>query len=131
MDQRALRPGRPRGARAAMTGAALGAVLVAALLAFGCGEAATTDEGPPPATASPLTAGGGGEGLTDVSSGAAGADGTSGEAGARAEIERRLALPRSTYVAETDYKQSGQSLTYKGALAIVDSETDRLAHRPR
>jgi DNA-binding beta-propeller fold protein YncE len=114
-----------------MTGAALCAVLAAALLAFGCGEAATTDDGPPPATASPLTAGGGGEGLTDVSSGGEGADGAGGEAVDRAEIERRLALPRFTYVAETDYRQSGASLTYQGALAIVDSASDTLAHRPR
>ena len=133
MESRAGRPGRPRGVRAAMTGAALCAVLIAALFAQGCGDTASTSgEGPSPpsATATSLSdagdGGGGGE-LTDVSGGG-GAGGTEAD---RAEIERRLALPRFTYVAEYDHKQSGTSLKFEGALAIVDSESDRLAHRPR
>ena len=46
----------------------------------------------------------------------------------RAEIERRLALPRFTYVGETDSRGAKGST---GALAFIDSETDTLAFRPR
>ena len=45
----------------------------------------------------------------------------------RAEIERRLALPRFTYVGETDVRGTKSV----GALAFIDSETDTLAFRPR
>jgi len=45
----------------------------------------------------------------------------------RAEIERRLALPRFTYVGETDSRGAKGS---SGALAFIDSETDTLAFRP-
>ena len=45
----------------------------------------------------------------------------------RAEIERRLALPRFAYVAESDGQGSARPF---GALAFIDSETDKLAFRP-
>jgi DNA-binding beta-propeller fold protein YncE len=46
----------------------------------------------------------------------------------RAETERRLALPRFTYVGEEDRPGTTKST---GALAFIDSETDTLAFRPR
>jgi DNA-binding beta-propeller fold protein YncE len=46
----------------------------------------------------------------------------------RAEIERRLALPRFTYVGESDRQGTATST---GALAFIDSEKDTLAFRPR
>jgi DNA-binding beta-propeller fold protein YncE len=46
----------------------------------------------------------------------------------RAEIERRLALPRFTYVGEADAQGTAKPV---GALAVIDSETDTLAYRPR
>lgn len=46
----------------------------------------------------------------------------------RAEIERRLALPRFTYVGESEGQ--GTAKAY-GALAFIDSKTDTLAFRPR
>ena len=46
----------------------------------------------------------------------------------RAEIERRLALPRFAYVAESEGQGSAKPF---GALAFIDSETDKLAFRPR
>jgi sugar lactone lactonase YvrE len=53
------------------------------------------------------------------------------DAADRAEIERRLALPRFTYVGEVDSKADGKGAAeYRGALAIIDSETDKRAHRP-
>lgn len=132
MDGRARRRRGPRGVRAAMTGAALCAVLIAALLAFGCGTEETADTGSPPsaqatAPATPLAGGDGGD-LVDQTTGGeeAGTD-----VADRAEIERRLALPRFTYVAETDIRTSGGTSTFKGALAVIDSETDDVVVRPR
>jgi len=46
----------------------------------------------------------------------------------RAEVERRLALPRFTYVGEADGRDTARPF---GALAFIDSETDTLAFRPR
>lgn len=60
--------------------------------------------------------------LVDVSGG-----GGSAAAPDRAEIERRLALPRFTYVGEADIKNYKRT----GAFAIIDSERDKLAYRPR
>ncbi len=50
------------------------------------------------------------------------------------EIERRLALPRFTYVGESDmdaakYQQGADP--YSGAAAFIDSETDTLVARPQ
>jgi DNA-binding beta-propeller fold protein YncE len=57
-----------------------------------------------------------------------------GEETGGSEIERRLALPRFTYVGETDmdsaqYQQGGDP--YSGAAAFIDSETDTLIARPQ
>ena len=132
MEVRARRHCGPRGVRAAMTGAALCAVLIAALLGAGCGVAEGPGEGSPPpsaqSTAAPSAEPTAGGDLVDQTTG-----GLSDETAAvdRAEIERRLALPRFTYVAETDIRTSGGTSTFRGALAFIDSETDRLLSRPR
>lgn len=52
--------------------------------------------------------------------------GSGGSAPARAEIERRLSVRRFAYVAETDISQAKRV----GALAVIDSKKDTLAHRP-
>ena len=61
-----------------------------------------------------------GESPTSVATSAASVD--------RAEIERRLALPRFTYVGESEGQGTAKA---HGALAFIDSETDTLAFRPR
>ena len=50
------------------------------------------------------------------------------DAADRAEIERRLALPRFTYMGESEGQGTGRPF---GVLAFIDSETDELAFRPR
>jgi len=57
-----------------------------------------------------------------------------GEKTGGSEIERRLALPRFTYVGETDmdtakYQQGADP--YSGAAAFIDSEADTLVARPQ
>ena len=129
MDGRVRRRRRPRSLRAAMTGAALCAVLIAALSAFGCGTAEPAGEGSPPQATAPPSAEATAGGLVDQTT----SGGLSDETAAvdRAEVERRLALPRFTYVAETDIRVTSGTSTFRGALAVVDSETDRLVARPR
>ena len=133
MDGGARRHCGPRGVRAAMTGAALCAVLIAALLGAGCGTAEGPGEGSPPpsaqSTAAPSAEPTAGGDLVDQTTGGGLADETA--AVGRAEIERRLALPRFTYVAETDIRAGGGTSTFRGALAVIDSETDRVVSRPR
>jgi DNA-binding beta-propeller fold protein YncE len=125
MDGRARRRFGSRSLGAAMSGAALCAVLIAALLAFGCGTATGPKEGSSPpaqATAAPSAEPTTGGDLVDQTTGG----GAGAEPAGRSEIERRLALPRFTYVAEADISDS----KLKGALAVIDSETDKLADRP-
>ena len=69
--------------------------------------------------------------------GCTGSPGTSGTvtgnstAGAptREEVQRRLALPRFTYVGETDVKVQGQKRTESGSLAVIDSARDKVVAR--
>jgi YVTN family beta-propeller protein len=93
-------------------------------LAAGCGSGGGDSSGSNAAASPSASASAGSSSstvLVDVSTG-----GGAAAAPDRAEIERRLALPRFTYVGEVDV-DAGQ---YQGALAVIDSETDTLAHRP-
>ena len=47
---------------------------------------------------------------------------------ARADVERWLAVPRFTYVGETDYDQGSKTKT--GHLAFIDNKTDTVPWRP-
>ena len=118
----------------ATSAARLGVLMVVALCvllpAAGCGTSgsASTGSGSTPSQgnasngASPGGGAGGSGGLVSATVAA-----TPAATADRAEIERRLALPRFTYVGETDYKSAARST---GALAIIDSATDTLAFRP-
>ena len=116
---------------AARLGVLLTAALCAALLVAGCGTSGSgsTDNGatPPQTDASTVaTPTGGSDGSGDKI--AASIAATPVATVDRAEIERRLALPRFTYVGETDDQGDKGS---NGALAFIDSESDTLAFRPR
>ena len=111
-------------------GAVLCALVLAAVLALGgCGSGGGAGGAGSSPSASAATGSGGGGQATDVlvdqGSGAAGA--TAAAQPDLAEIQRRLALPRFTYVGEVDITDG----KYSGALAVIDSQTDKLAHRPR
>lgn len=105
------------------------AMVACALVLSGCGAGgggattpasggATTVVSP---TTSPQGSGGvAGESPTSAATPAASVD--------RAEIERRLALPRFTYVAESDGQSTADPF---GVLAFIDSDADTLAFRPR
>ncbi|MEI6449648.1 MAG: hypothetical protein WCP98_06815 [Actinomycetes bacterium] len=115
---------------AARLGVLLTAALCAALLVAGCGTSGSgsTDNGATPlqtdaSTVAAPTGGSDGSGDKIAASIAATPVATVG----RAEIERRLALPRFTYVGETDSRGAKGS---SGALAFIDSESDTLAFRP-
>jgi DNA-binding beta-propeller fold protein YncE len=105
-------------------------VLAIGVLLAGCGAGSGTGgsgASTTPSTVSTLASEGGGQGsdvMVDEGTGA-GATGTAQPD--RAEIERRLALPRFTYVGEVDIADG----RYTGALAVIDSQTDKLADRPR
>ena len=122
-----------RAISAARLGILVATTLCAALLVVGCG---TSGSGSTDAGTTPLSG--------DASAVATPAGDTTGDATGdkisdttaptpaatvdRAEIERRLALPRFTYVGERDGLGSAQPV---GALAFIDSETDTVAFRPR
>ena len=97
----------------------LTAALCAVFLTIGCGT-----------SGSGSTTAGSASPADDASSVAVTASPTATKASAtpdRAEIERRLALPRFTFVGEADAQGTAKSV---GALAFIDSETDTLAFRP-
>jgi DNA-binding beta-propeller fold protein YncE len=113
---------------AARLGILVAATLCAALLVVGCGGSGSTGASPSAGGAqSP-------DGLISETTGASpstmapSAAATPAAAVDRAEIERRLALPRFAYVAESEGQGSAKPF---GALAFIDSETDKLAFRPR
>jgi DNA-binding beta-propeller fold protein YncE len=122
---------RAHATSAARLGVLLAAALCAILLVVGCGTSGSgsTDNGatPPQTDASTVaTPAGGSDGSGDKI--AASIAATPAATVDRAEIERRLALPRFTYVGETDYQGAKGS---NGTLAFIDSQTDTLAFRPR
>ena len=104
------------------------AMVVCALVLPGCGAAGT---------GATTSASGGAATVADPTGSPQGSGGVVGESPTsaatpaatvdRAEIERRLALPRFTYVGESD----GAGTRASGALAFIDSEKDTLAFRPR
>jgi DNA-binding beta-propeller fold protein YncE len=116
---------------AARLGVLVAAALCALLLLASCGTSGSGSTGTG-ATATP----------TGTSPKASPTDGTDGSGDLisetpaatpaatvdRAEVERRLALPRFTYVGEADGRDTARPF---GALAFIDSETDTLAFRPR
>ena len=59
------------------------------------------------------------------------AKGSSSSAGglSREEVQRRLALPRFAYVAETELKVQGKTRTEFGRLSVVDSAADKVVGR--
>ena len=103
-----------------LTVAALGALLLLA----GCGTSGPSSSGsgttPPPGDASGAAAPASATPATPMPTTAAAVD--------RAEIERRLGLPRFTYVGEAEDQGTARSF---GALAFIDSETDAVVFRPR
>ena len=71
----------------------------------------------------PGSAGGlGGTTGTGIGNSAAGAP-------TREEVQRRLALPRFTYVAETNLEVQGRKRTESGSLAVIDSVRDKVVAR--
>jgi len=120
-----------RATSAARLGVLLAAGLCALLLLASCGTSGSgsSDNGttPPQTDVSTVaTPPGGSDGSGDKISETIAATPAATED--RAEIERRLALPRFTYVGETDSRGAKGS---SGALAFIDSDTDTLAFRPR
>lgn len=101
-----------RATSAARLGVLVVAALCAVFLVVGCGTSGSgsTDTGTTPPQGDASTA----------ATPAATVD--------RAEVERRLALPRFTYVGEAEDQGTARPF---GALAFIDSETDTLAFRPR
>ncbi len=99
------------------------AALCALLLVAGCGASGSGSTGTgattPPGVDASTVAGPSATAPSTVPTTAATVD--------RDEVERRLALPRFTYVGETDSHGASGST---GALAIIDSDTDELAFRP-
>jgi DNA-binding beta-propeller fold protein YncE len=113
-----------RATSAAQLGVLVVTALCAAFLLASCG---TSGSG---STVASPTGGTGGVGdvISETTAATPSTAATPAAAVDRAEIERRLALPRFTYVGETDYQGASEST---GALAIIDSATDTLAFRPR
>jgi YVTN family beta-propeller protein len=118
-----------RATSAARLGILVAATLCAALLVVGCGTSGSgsTDAGttPPSGDASAVATPAGdttGDKISDTTAP------TPAATVDRAEIERRLALPRFAYVAESERQGTARAF---GALAFIDSETDTLAFRPR
>jgi len=114
---------------AARLGILVATTLCAALLVVGCGTSGSgsTDAGttPPSGDASAVATPAGdttGDKISDTTAP------TPAATVDRAEIERRLALPRFAYVAESEGQGTARPF---GALAFIDSETDTLAFRPR
>ena len=114
---------------AARLGILVATTLCAALLVVGCGTSGSgsTDAGttPPSGDASAVATPAGdttGDKISDPTAP------TPAATVDRAEIERRLALPRFAYVAESEGQGTARPF---GALAFIDSETDTLAFRPR
>ena len=119
-----------RATSTARLGVLTATALCAVFLVVGCGTggSGSTDTGTPPPQTDASTAvdpTGGSDVSGDKISETLAA--TPAPAVDRAEIEHRLALPRFTYVGETDSRGASGS---SGALAIIDSETDTLAFRP-
>jgi DNA-binding beta-propeller fold protein YncE len=110
-----------RAALAVRLWALAAAVLILPLLAA-CGS-----NGSGPAAAGPSGPAGGSGGASDIQVSDTAAP-AAGAAVDRAELERRLALPRFTYVGEAEDQGTAKPF---GALAFIDSETDTLAFRPR
>jgi len=120
-----------RATSAARLGVLVATALCAVLLVAGCGTGDSGSTGsaitPPQTDASTVaTPAGGSDGSGDKIAATTAA--TPAPAVDRAEIERRLALPRFTYVGEAEGQGTAKPF---GALAIIDSETDTLAFRPR
>lgn len=118
-----------RATSAARLGILVAATLCAALLVVGCGTSGSgsTDAGTTPSSgdASAVATPAGdttGDKISDTTAP------TPAATVDRAEIERRLALPRFAYVAESERQGTARAF---GALAFIDSETDTLAFRPR
>jgi DNA-binding beta-propeller fold protein YncE len=118
-----------RAISAARLGILVAATLCAALLVVGCGTSGSgsTDAGttPPSGDASAVATPAGdttGDKISDTTAP------TPAATVDRAEIERRLALPRFAYVPESERQGTARAF---GALAFIDSETDTLAFRPR
>jgi DNA-binding beta-propeller fold protein YncE len=118
-----------RATSAARLGILVAATLCAALLVVGCGTSGSgsTDAGTTPSSgdASAVATPAGdttGDKISDTTAP------TPAATVDRAEIERRLALPRFAYVPESERQGTARAF---GALAFIDSETDTLAFRPR
>ncbi|MCX6363029.1 MAG: hypothetical protein NTW58_02440 [Actinobacteria bacterium] len=100
---------------------AMALCLLVSLAGCGTGGSGATGAGPTADAQSP-------DGLVSETTGATSSSTATPVATAdRAEIERRLALPRFTYVAESEGQGTAKPF---GALAFIDSETDTLAFRP-
>jgi len=120
-----------RSTSAVRLGVLVAAALCTLLLLASCGTSGSgsTDTGAAPPQ-------GGASTVASPADGTDGSDGLVSETTAatpaatvdRAEIERRLALPRFTYVGEAEGQGTARPF---GALAFIDSETETLAFRPR
>lgn len=108
------------------------AALACVLVLPGCGTSGTSDTTPTrggaATVAGPTGSPQGSDGLVGESPTSAGEGSSPAATVDRAEIERRLGLPRFAYVGESD--RAGAGTRVSGALAFIDSDEDTLAFRP-